>query len=48
VYEEEGADNKDSDTNPLNHIDLYETYRNAFLNVTADRKEEAEQLKNEG
>lgn len=49
VYEigpEEGGDN--SQENPLNHIDLFEVYRSAFTNVSPERKQEAENLKNEG
>ncbi|XP_055638500.1 small glutamine-rich tetratricopeptide repeat-containing protein beta-like [Toxorhynchites rutilus septentrionalis] len=48
VYEigqEEGDDGKD---NPLNHVDLYEVYRSTFTNVSPERKQEAENLKNEG
>ncbi|XP_055587405.1 small glutamine-rich tetratricopeptide repeat-containing protein beta-like [Uranotaenia lowii] len=33
---------------PLNHIDLFEVFRNAFTNVSPERKQEAENLKNEG
>lgn len=49
VYEigqEEGGDK--SEENPLNHIDLFEVYRSTFTNVSPERKQEAENLKNEG
>ncbi|XP_063707185.1 small glutamine-rich tetratricopeptide repeat-containing protein alpha-like [Culicoides brevitarsis] len=48
VYEfndETGADEKD---NPINNFDLYELYSSTLLNVTPERKEEAESMKNEG
>lgn len=38
----------DDAANPLNHIDLFEVYRGAFSNVSPERKQEAETLKNEG
>lgn len=38
----------DDAANPLNHIDLFELYRGAFTNVSPERKQEAETLKNEG
>lgn len=38
----------DDAANPLNHIDLFEVYRSAFTNVSPERKQEAETLKNEG
>lgn len=38
----------DDAANPLNHIDLFEIYRSAFTNVSPERKQEAETLKNEG
>lgn len=37
-----------SDEDPLNHIDLFEVYRSTFTNVSPERKQEAETLKNEG
>lgn len=49
VYEigqEKEGDN--SQENPLNHVDLYEVYRSTFTNVSPERKQEAENLKNEG
>lgn len=51
VYEippADGAEKSDDETNPLNHIDLFEVYRGAFTNVSTERKAEAETLKNEG
>uniref|UniRef100_A0A182IZV0 SGTA homodimerisation domain-containing protein n=1 Tax=Anopheles atroparvus TaxID=41427 RepID=A0A182IZV0_ANOAO len=33
---------------PRNHIDLYELYRNTFVVVSPERKQEAEGLKNDG
>lgn len=47
--EGESAPVQDDDAaNPLNHIDLFEVYRSAFTNVSPERKQEAETLKNEG
>ncbi|XP_058812862.1 small glutamine-rich tetratricopeptide repeat-containing protein beta-like [Topomyia yanbarensis] len=46
--EEGGGENGSSQENPLNHIDLFEVYRGAFTNVSPERKQEAENLKNEG
>lgn len=37
-----------SDDNPLNHIDLYEIYRSTCCAISPDRKQEAENIKNEG
>lgn len=34
--------------NPLNHVDLFDVYRSTFTNVSPERKQEAENLKNEG
>lgn len=52
VYElnndETGTGNGDDKDNPLNNFDLYELYSNALLNVGPERKEEAENMKNEG
>lgn len=36
------------DDNPLAHIDLYEIYRSTCCTISADRKLEAENIKNEG
>lgn len=44
----ESAAADDDVANPLNHIDLFEIYRSAFTNVSPERKQEAELLKNEG
>lgn len=41
------ASNSDTD-NPLNHIDLYEIYQNTCCTISPDRKQEAENIKNEG
>uniref|UniRef100_A0A336K8R8 CSON000625 protein n=1 Tax=Culicoides sonorensis TaxID=179676 RepID=A0A336K8R8_CULSO len=46
--DEQGAGNGDDKDNPLNNFDLYELYSNALLNVSPERKEEAEGMKNEG
>lgn len=46
--EGEPAPVDDDAANPLNHIDLFEVYRGAFSNVSPERKQEAETLKNEG
>lgn len=46
VGQESEGDN--SHDNPLNHIDLFEVYLNTFTNVSPERKQEAENLKNEG
>lgn len=48
VYEIEQEEGDNSQENPLNHIDLFEVYRGAFTNVSPERKQEAENLKNEG
>lgn len=51
VYElndEGGAGSGDDTNNPLSNFDLYELYSNALLNVSPERKEEAEGMKNEG
>lgn len=37
-----------SEDNPLNHIDLYEIYRSTCCTISSDRKQEAENIKNEG
>lgn len=37
-----------NDDNPLNHIDLYEIYRSTCCAISSDRKQEAENIKNEG
>lgn len=37
-----------ADDNPLNHIDLYEIYRSTCCTISPDRKQEAENIKNEG
>lgn len=37
-----------SSDHPLNHVDLYELYRNACCVISPDRKLEAENIKNEG
>ncbi|XP_058059111.1 small glutamine-rich tetratricopeptide repeat-containing protein beta-like [Anopheles bellator] len=42
----EGACKEEND--PRNHIDLYDLYRNTFVEVSPERKQEAEGLKNEG
>lgn len=34
--------------NPLNHIDLYEIYKNTCCTISPDRAKEAENIKNEG
>ncbi|XP_055540602.1 small glutamine-rich tetratricopeptide repeat-containing protein beta-like [Wyeomyia smithii] len=46
--EEEAACNAQDGEHPLNHIDLFKVYVDTFTNVTPERKEEAEVLKNEG
>ncbi|XP_058453850.1 small glutamine-rich tetratricopeptide repeat-containing protein beta-like [Malaya genurostris] len=46
--EEGGGEGGSSQENPLNHIDLFEVYRGTFTNVSPERKQEAENLKNEG
>lgn len=48
VYEIGQEEGDNSQENPLNHIDLFEVYRSTFTNVSPDRKQEAENLKNEG
>uniref|UniRef100_A0A023EQZ7 Putative small glutamine-rich tetratricopeptide repeat tpr-containing protein n=1 Tax=Aedes albopictus TaxID=7160 RepID=A0A023EQZ7_AEDAL len=50
VYEigQEAEGDKSDQENPLNHIDLFEVYRSTFTNVSPERKQEAENLKNEG
>lgn len=49
VYEiGQEAEGDNSQDNPLNHTDLFELYRSTFTNVTPERKQEAENLKNEG
>ncbi len=35
-------------TNPLNNVDLYDLFLSSFVNVSPERKAEAEELKNEG
>ena len=42
-----GATNSSSD-HPLNHIDLYEIYRSTCCTISPERKQEAENIKNEG
>ena len=37
-----------NDCNPLNNIDLFELFRSACLDVNPARKQEADNLKNEG
>ncbi|XP_053690016.1 small glutamine-rich tetratricopeptide repeat-containing protein beta-like [Sabethes cyaneus] len=46
--EQQAAGDAEDRENPLNHIDLFEVYRSAFTNVTPERKQEAENMKNEG
>ncbi|XP_062535977.1 small glutamine-rich tetratricopeptide repeat-containing protein beta [Armigeres subalbatus] len=49
VYEiGQEAEGDNVQENPLNHIDLFEVYRGAFTNVSPERKQEAENLKNDG
>lgn len=48
VYEIGQEEGDNSQENPLNHIDLFEVYRSTFTNVSPERKQEAENLKNEG
>lgn len=48
VYEIGQEEGDNSQENPLNHIDLFEVYRSTFTNVSPERKQEAEKLKNEG
>lgn len=49
VYEiGQEAEGDNGQENPLNHVDLFEVYRGAFTNVSPERKQEAENLKNEG
>lgn len=41
--------NQDEDAgNPLNNVDLFELFVNAYVSVNPERKQEAENLKNEG
>lgn len=42
------ASGSNSTDNPLNHIDLYEIYRSTCCNISPERKQEAENIKNEG
>lgn len=42
------AGDSSADDNPLNHIDLYEIYRSTCCAISPDRKQEAENIKNEG
>lgn len=42
------SDENSGSDNPLNHVDLYELYRNAFCTISSERKNEAESIKNEG
>lgn len=48
VYEIGQEEGDNSQENPLNHIDLFDVYRSTFTNVSPERKQEAENLKNEG
>lgn len=48
VYEIGQEEEDAKSDNPLNHIDLFEVYKSAFTNVSPERKQEAENLKNEG
>lgn len=50
VYEigQEAEGDKSDQQNPLNHVDLFELYQSTFTNVSPERKQEAENLKNEG
>lgn len=49
VYEVgQETDGDNGQENPLNHVDLFEVYRSTFTNVSPERKQEAENLKNEG
>ncbi|XP_065095765.1 small glutamine-rich tetratricopeptide repeat-containing protein beta-like [Ochlerotatus camptorhynchus] len=48
VYEIGQEEGDNSQENPLNHIDLFEVYQGTFTNVSPERKQEAENLKNEG
>lgn len=48
VYEITQEEGDNIQENPLNHIDLFEVYRSAFTDVSPERKQEAENLKNEG
>lgn len=38
----------DDAANPLNNIDLFELFLSSYINVSPERKAEAEELKNEG
>lgn len=42
------SDGASGDDNPLNHIDLYEIYQSTCCTISPDRKQEAENIKNEG
>lgn len=42
------ASGSSSTENPLNHIDLYEIYRSTCCTISPERKQEAENIKNEG
>lgn len=46
--EQQSVSDAEDQDNPLNHIDLFEVYRSTFTNVTPERKQEAENMKNEG
>lgn len=48
IKEEGSATKADDKDNPLNNFDLFDLYRNSLLQVSPERKEEAENLKNEG
>lgn len=48
VFEIGPEEGDNSQENPLNHIDLFEVFRSTFTNVSPERKQEAENLKNEG
>lgn len=42
------SDGASGDDNPLNHIDLYDIYQSTCCTISSDRKQEAENIKNEG
>lgn len=43
-----GASGSGSTDNPLNHIDLFEIYRSTCCTISSERKQEAENIKNDG
>lgn len=48
VYDIGQEEGDNSQENPLNHIDLFDVYRSTVTDVSPERKQEAESLKNEG